>query len=218
MRHRIAQGVGVLLFLISSTPVCMAQSERQVWVSFTAKVVQNYETKVSPTEATRVELRGVFARNGNGSEYSRLTQTKDVNFIPVGPTVDFADVYDRQKRSAYIIDFQHKTIQKGAFIRPGVTTEPITRLQFDAARKGETPLGRQTISGVDCEGFRVPAPKFKKQDDETWYAPSLNFVVVRSTHHSEKRQLVTTQFEDIRVGVEPDPAIFRLPDGFKVVQ
>jgi hypothetical protein len=53
---------------------------------------------------------------------------------------------------------------------------------------------------------------------EVWYAPALNFEPVRSEHSFPGGLKTSTVIQDIQVGKEPDPQLFRIPEDFQFLQ
>jgi hypothetical protein len=86
-------------------------------------------------------------------------------------------------------------------------------------------LGTQTIAGVSAQGQRdtstIPAGKIGNERpievvSESWYSPELHATVLRK--HSDPRVGETIyQLTDIQ-RVEPDPALFQVPAGHKVIK
>lgn len=87
-------------------------------------------------------------------------------------------------------------------------------------------LGAQTIDGIEAKGRRVtwniPAGKgghaeARVRTSETWVAadPGLWTLLVRAISHSPPSK-ITTELENV-TRAEPDPALFRPPDGYQIV-
>jgi len=87
-------------------------------------------------------------------------------------------------------------------------------------------LGSKLIEGVNCEGKKfthiVPAnskmgnTRPLESSTEIWIAPDLMLPVLSINEHPLMGRSVQ-RFTNIRTGVEPDPSLFRLPEGFKVI-
>lgn len=86
--------------------------------------------------------------------------------------------------------------------------------------------GAQTIDGIEAKGRRVtwniPAGKgghaeARVRTSETWVAadPGLWTLLVRAISHSPPSK-ITTELENV-TRAEPDPALFRPPDGYQIV-
>ena len=86
-------------------------------------------------------------------------------------------------------------------------------------------LGTQTVAGVSAQGKRdtvtIPAGEIGNEKpievvSETWYSTDLHATVMRK--HSDPRVGETVfQLTDIK-RAEPDPSLFQMPDGVKVMQ
>jgi hypothetical protein len=97
-----------------------------------------------------------------------------------------------------------------------LSTEPLTLELFYWIHRGDTSLGKETISGIECVGFRVAGHSGRHRYQEVWYAASLNFLAVRSAVYLDQIEIVT-ELKHIEAGKEPDAKFFRLPEGFKIV-
>ncbi len=94
---------------------------------------------------------------------------------------------------------------------------PQTAAQFaeSFAAGGNQYLGRQVISGLECEGYILTTAD-GTEAIPTWFAPSLNFMVVKAVIRPAPDQEHIMILDKIRVGEEPDPKLFQIPDGFVV--
>jgi hypothetical protein len=52
--------------------------------------------------------------------------------------------------------------------------------------------------------------------DEVCFAPSLNFLPIKSSHMSPSERIVTVRLENVQIG-EPDPDLFHIPGDFSAV-
>ena len=185
------------------------------WIPFTAKQVQTYALDLPSGGPRGAELIGLYVRDSHGRSYNRLRVTSSPGSLPAYGMTDTATLFDRPSQKFFQIDFVRKTFRIQDPDPSNRSTEPLSREQFDKAHAGEKFLGKQVISGVECEGFQVPTPHFKNHFNETCYAPALNFMVIRATGYNPRKQRFEIRLEDIQAGREPDPSLFRLPDGFK---
>jgi len=93
----------------------------------------------------------------------------------------------------------------------------LSRADFERLHASDLYLGNQTVSGVECEGFKIADPRRKgKYRGESWFAPSLNFLLIRATTRLADGGEGTTLVKDLEPGKEPDPSLFRLPEDFKL--
>ena len=188
------------------------------WIPFTASVAEQSILDFPATGHRKIERTGFYARDGHGNSYQEFEWVRTSTSPPVsGPTVDVT-LHDRPNQILYLIDPARKSVRKTRPDAGDLTIKPPTREEFDQAHKGEKFVGKKVISGIECEGFQTPARFSRKYINETWYTPSLNFTVIKATVYVSQYQRSEVLFKDIRIGTEPDPNLFRLPEGFKEVQ
>lgn len=206
--------IGVLTIVAAEA---LAQEALPHWIPLSAKVTEHHPMDVYPQGTTKNDLTGFLLRDSHGTTFKRMRFTHTTSQIPILGQTDFGILVDAPNLHIYFIDFVRKTFREQKLNSTPGATGPQTRDEFDKSRAGEEFLGKLVISGIECEGYRVPAPHFKKHFNETWYAPSLNFLVIRSSGYNTQKQQVETLLEDLRTGIEPDPNFFRLPSGFREV-
>lgn len=204
---------GVLAILLSLLFARAAKTARDstggLWVPFVAKRIDRVRVVAGTGEAS-----SYYARDSHGSLYMRVNRETHSGLIRADRG---AFLYDRPHQTTYYIDFKHKVVRVRpvpANLGPEYQPEPLSRQAFDDSHSGDTLLGRLVISGVECEGYRLSKVHSKVRSfNEVWYAPSLNFMPVRLEARHRSRLV-----QDIQVGVEPDPSLFRLPTGFKLLK
>ena len=194
------------------------QEAPNAWVPFTATRVEQYVLEGVGVLHGRVERIGLIARDSHGNSYQEHKLGKNSTSLPVLGLTNDVILHDRTQHIVYVIDTSRKLFRKLQPDTNDMSITPLNREQFDQAHKGETFLGKKIISGVDCEGYQSHARFSKKYFNETWYAPSLNFLVVKAVTHNSPDQALQVSLEDLRVGAEPDPSLFRLPEGFREVK
>jgi hypothetical protein len=183
------------------------------WVPFVAEKVEE-----SRTDYGRLTVAGAYVRNKDGSEYRRRT-AHSTGPLPLVGATDEGILYVRPQNVTYEIDFRRKIVIRHVAKHPDLGPEPITRDEFDKQRVTDDFLGKQVISGVECEGYRIHhGGKKKKNDPEAWFAPSLSFLVVKSQRRTSEGFDVVASIDNLEPGKEPDPAFFRLSEGFKLVK
>jgi hypothetical protein len=120
----------------------------------------------------------------------------------------------------YLLDFTRKTAREQDVpdtAQFGV--DPMSPENFRKQHADDKVLGKATISGVECEGYGIHDPRHKgKYLSEVWYAPSLNYLVMKARARPTADQGQVSFVSDLQAGEEPDPSYFRLPAGFKVVR
>jgi hypothetical protein len=217
MKQLIFAIVVVISVLAIDAVAAAAQEAPPPWIPLSAKVTEHYLVDLYPEGTTKTDLTGYFLRDSHGRSYTRMRITHTAIRVPLRGQTDFGILLDAPSHVIYYIDFVKKTFRKQELNTKVGGGVPQSREEFDKSRAGEEFLGKQVISGIDCEGYRVPVPHFKKHFNETWYAPSLNFLVVKSTVYYSMKQQTETLLEDMQAGPEPEPGLFRLPSGFREV-
>jgi hypothetical protein len=186
------------------------------WVPFVAQIVEE-----SRTDYGRLTVTGAYVRNRDGSSFRRIT-AHFTGSLPLVGVTDQGILYLRPQHVTYHIDFQRKSVTRqidDVAKHPELGPDPMTRDEFDKQHTIDDFLGKQVISGVECEGYRIHhSRKKKKNDPEAWFAPSLNFLVIKSQRRTSEGFDVVGLIDDLQPGKEPDPAFFRLPEGFKLVK
>ena len=112
------------------------------------------------------------------------------------PVAGFAYVLDDSRKAA------HRTSTQGTASRP------------DAPHANTVSLGTQAIEGVLAEGIRTTflAPSgLPTLSVETWYSAELNVTMLTKSSNGYSSKLVNLRRE------EPDPALFRPPADYAVV-
>lgn len=221
----IHKGVVVALIAISVPPRCgcaslLAQESTPHWVPFVARFVEEVNEPVPSLVTVRVKTEGVYVRDSQGVSYTRrVSSTRSA--LPLRGAVDIAILHDRPNHTSYVIDFAKKTIQQrmDPSGNPDFAVEPLSRADFERRHAADLFLGKQVVSGVECEGYKIADPRHKgKYKGEGWFAPSLNFMMVRYHGRLPDGGEISTLLQDIEPGKEPDPSFFRLPEGFKRVK
>jgi hypothetical protein len=202
---------------LSLSADCDAQSNSGKWVAVTAR--ESHQQYYGEGRRAILETGGVYLRDSHGSVY------EETRFLPatgIAPHLS-AFLFDSSRGVTYAIDLTGKRVQalrpRGQRDQPEefhrfLASDPPTAEMFYLARRGDKPLGRKKISGVECVGFRIGSSRYRYS--EVWFAPSLNFLAVRIAVYREDSEIVTT-LRDIEVGEEADAKFFRIPEGFQVV-
>lgn len=187
----------------------------KAWVPFVAKSVQTYEYEGLQRTGT-VSTSGIYVRDKRGSWFRRVTTNSVHGDLHLLEQVDTATLCDRANHRAYFLDFTRKTIKP---VQVGDRDQPLSPRDFEFQHSLDKFLGRQIISGVECEGYAIHGSRHEgKYVTEAWYAPSLNYLIVESKSRNQAGQKVATRAEEIQVGKEPDPQYFSLPEGFKRIE
>lgn len=130
-----------------------------------------------------------------------------------------AKIEDPVAGYAYLVDPVNRIVHRVALVsRPGANPAPRQR------REGEESLGTKIMSGVAVEGFKetrvVPPPRRRPDDPpttltvESWRSPQLGVPVYSRTQTGGSEVIKT--LKDLSTA-EPDPSLFRVPAGYKVI-
>jgi hypothetical protein len=186
--------------------------ESPAWVPFVANQVE--DDRGGPAE-TRGKTQGISARDKHGS-------TCTIWLSSDRATALVAHIYDRPHHVTYVVDFRKKTIMRQDEDLTGKQVpddKPMSREAFNKRHRQDKFLGKKAVSGVECEGYKLHDPQREgKFLGEVWYAPALNFERVRSEHSFPGGGKTSSVMQDIQVGKEPEPQLFRIPEDFQFLQ
>ncbi len=163
-------------------------------------------------------LRNV-GRDGHGRIY-----TERRLLVPAASTATpellGVHLYDPQTRISTMLDPQQKTFWTQVVNRPPATQPPGSNLPPSQFTKEED-LGTRQIDGMAAHGMRetqvIPAEangsgKEIVTTDEHWYSEDLRINLVIK-HDDPRHGSVAMTVTNVRIG-EPDPALFRVPEGY----
>lgn len=183
--------------------------------------------------------RGPYYRDRYGRTRVEIGNT----IVITDPVTGMTYVLDTQQRTARVIDRNAlraqatsvRTSERALDIDRNKLADPAAVLNAQPASKSSAPmppgfgqksLGSKMIEGVNCEGkiltHIVPGnskagnARPLESSTEIWIAKDLMLPVLSVTKHPVMGRSLQ-RFTNIRTGVEPDPSLFRLPEGFKVV-
>ena len=178
------------------------------WVPFVATgSARSFKLTSSGKELISEEL-ALRMRDSHGSTYTRSVTIS-------GNRHDHVTLDDNRSGNVYSINYSRK---EAVVIRSSSEARrPRTAEEFaNQWTHGEEYLGTKTIDGIECVGYMVS--ESVDQSTPTWFAPSLNFAILQVTLHPRPDVELVLSLEDIRVGEEPDPNLFRIPEDFIVVE
>lgn len=224
-----------LLALVSSAargafvPVVVKQTPRpsqwkqtpppSQWVPVTARVVEWEGVEGDLGALSAVQIDGVYARDRSGMTYSRLGDSSSKHATLGVP--DIANLIDRVHGDQWKIYYFEKVALRSSLDveeHPDLAEQPMSREVFERTHAHDRRLGRKVISRIECEGYRLRnSGSQEKYNDEMWYAPGLNYLVVKSLTFGATRKVTTVTLVDIQSGKDPDPKLFQIPAGFKVL-
>jgi hypothetical protein len=207
-----------LLLFGSAAYSGQGQEAPSSWIPFTANVADQSTVDDRTLGHVEFERVGFYARDGRGNSYQKYRYVRTPRGLPVRGASNDVVLHDRTNHIAYSVDPVRRSFRKEGPDPSDLRAMPLTRGEFDQARKGEKFIGKKVISGLECEGFQTPTRFSKKYVNETWYAPSLNFMVIKATVYVNRLNRFEVLFKDFKIGTEPDPSLFRLPEGLKEVQ
>jgi hypothetical protein len=183
--------------------------------------------------------RGLYYRDRQGR-----TRVEVGNTIVISdPVTGMSYVLDTQRRIARVIDRNAlraqatsvRTSERTLDIDRNKPVDPAAVLNAQSASKpratmppgfDQRSLGSKMIEGVNCEGkiytHTIPAnskmgnARPLESSTEIWIAKDLMLPVLSVSQHPVMGKTVQ-RYTNIRTGVEPDPSLFKLPEGFKVL-
>lgn len=178
------------------------------WVPFVATwSARSFKLTSSGKELISEKLT-VRMRDSNGSIYNRSITISGIRH-------DHVTLDDNRSGNVYSINYSRK---EAVVIRSSSEARrPRTAEEFaNQWTHGEEYLGTKTIDGIECVGYMVS--ESVDRSTPTWFAPSLNFAILQVTLHPRPDVELLLSLEDIRVGEEPDPNLFQIPEDFIVIE
>ncbi len=232
----------VILFSFSLMGQGLGQTAQRLQVTPLVAEFEREKHQVLPDSNTinKVE-RGPYYRD----RYGR-TRVEFENLVVINdPVAGASYILDTQQKTARVIDRnalmaqakQIRTSDRALGIDRNKLIDPAAILSAQPASKAratatmppgfnQRSLGSKMIEGVNCEGkiFTVTVPANSKMGNarpiesstEIWVAKELMLPILTVNEHPLMGKIVQ-RFTNIRLGVEPDPSLFKLPEGFKAV-
>jgi len=216
-RRRETLGIIAPLVLIFWCSTLLASGR---WVPFVAqRLMQTYQLSGNSKKLI-AEKSEVWLRNSQGSIYLRGTP-----IVGVTPSAawETASLFDAASGTTYLIDYKNQTVTAQ---RKGKPVAPPTAASFHSHMPQSRFIGRKTIDGIECEGWRMvwsggsPPPNSGQPAGEIWVAPSLNFAELDGVilDHLIGEE-IDVHVVSISPGQEPDTGLFQLPPaGFSLIQ
>jgi hypothetical protein len=189
-------------------------------------------------QSSRILKDGTTIEQKSLSAIARDAQGRIFNerrpMIPVSSTVTppilSIHIYDPQTRKNTFIDPQQRTAWQSTLNRPPSTVPPevgsipVTGNSPASPYIKEEDLGTRKMEGVEVHGIRdtqtIPAEANGGKEitvvDEYWYSEDLrlNMLAIHKDPRTGEQTTTVTQVSRS----EPDPAIFEIPSGYKVIQ
>lgn len=184
-------------------------AQPEAWIPLAAKQTEKVYQVSGGEKALISEKTGNYFRNRAGSIYQR-------SLTVVGQPQSTAHLQDVLSGKVYEINYDSKTVK---VLAEGVIAprRPHTADEFRQHQALNRWLGKKILSGVECEIYKIRPSDDGKTEGEMWVAPALNFLPVQHKildHEGNVEILVILQ--EIHAGVDPDPSLFKVPDGFTV--
>lgn len=204
------------LVLVALALPSIASAAAGHWVPFVAqRISKTY--RVTPKGKVLIkETSQVWLRSSNGSLYQR-----NMPVFGGGPAMEAetATLFDATTGTTYMINYKGQTARS---MKKGQPPEPPTPASFHARMPKNQFIGRKTIDGIECEGWRMNwgasvVHPGGGNAGETWVAPSLNFVPLEAVINDNGLE-VDLQVTAIQPGREPDPSLLQIPAGFSVLK
>ena len=176
-------------FAQSDTPFSLIQVSRQF----------------DETGALKSETRFLFAVNRNGSIVC-------VDLDPASGAT--RQILDRIHGNQILINPKARWASIMAYRVPRQSPEACERRFVSGFRDARVSVEKLagSIQGVEVERVSVDSPNW---GGDVYMAPSLGCQMLRTVSRLDSRVLETSVAENLRIG-DPDAALFRIPDGYRV--
>lgn len=159
---------------------------------YSAERLQEYTPSPGEARAPSSSVIGRFARDSYGRTRSSIAYKAAPYWL--------TEIVDPVAGVAFLLDDQQKVAHRMALATPAAIPPMPARFTSQT-------LGTQTIDGVTAEGTRISGPLMI----DTWKSPELKIdLAVRSSNGYSSRMINLSRNE-------PDPAFFRPPADYRVV-
>ena len=230
--HRVLTGL-TRLALVVLIPVATAQA-RGVFVTPIPNVpllavvnTQSSQIQKDGTTLNRKTLSAI-ARDGHGRIFNERRPLIPASETATPPILSIL-VYDPQTRTSTFIDPQNRVAWQSTLNRPPSAVPPdVGSIPLGGSTPAspyikEEDLGTRRMEGVDVHGTRdtqtIPAETNGGKEitvvDEYWYSEDLRLNML-AIHKDPRTGEQTTTVTQVDRG-EPDPAIFEIPSGYKII-
>ncbi len=158
--HRLAKcplaATWISFSIVAACLSACGQEPTPKWTPFAAKLIVHTDGDYS------VDMIESYARNSQGSSYERGQVSS--SRLPVTGLIDVVKIHDAEKHLDYLLDMSRRTVQTavGGVRLAEPPLRPMTATEFHEFHAADEPLGKRTIAGVECEGYRVPSKHKKK--------------------------------------------------------
>jgi hypothetical protein len=172
------------------------------------------------------KLKSTPARQGRVVSIWDPTDGTAINWLITGnPSTSFASVFhmpEAQLNGMVNAAAAAPPPPPGAFIR---TQHASAAAAPDTSNIHTETLPKDNIAGIDVTGTRttqiIPSGTADNDRDinvvsETWTSPELGYII-RQSDYDPRSGRITTELTNID-RAEPDPSLFKIPDGYKVTE
>jgi hypothetical protein len=212
---------------IALSPVAVAQT-RGVFVT---PIPNAPLLAVVNTESSQLLKDGTSLNQKTLSAIARDRQGRIFNerraLIPASetatPPILSIHIYDPQTRTSTFIDPQRQVAWQSTLNRPPAAAPPLATSSAANSYIKKENLGTRTMEGVEVHGVRdiqtIPAEANGGKEvtvvDEYWYSDDLrlNMLAIHKDPRTGEQTTTVTQVDRS----EPDPAIFEIPSGYKIL-
>jgi hypothetical protein len=231
--HRVLSVVSRLVFAVL-IPAAAAQT-RGVFVTPVPNspllAVVNTQSSQILKDGTTLNQKtlSAIARDGHGRIFNERRPLIPASETATPPIISI-HIYDPQTRTNTFIDPQNRVTWQSMLNRPPsalppeVGSIPLTGSSPASPYVKEEDLGTRRMQGVDVHGIRdtqtIPSETNGGKEltvvDEYWYSEDLrlNMLAIHKDPRTGEQTTTVTQVSR----EEPDPSIFEIPSGYKIVK
>ena len=218
----------VICIAVALSPAAVAQT-RGVFVTPIPNapllaVVNTQSSQILPDGTTlNQKTLSAIARDGQGRIFNERRPLIPVSETATPPILSI-HIYDPQTRTSTFIDPQQRIAWQSTLNRPPSAVPPLAGSSPASPYVKEEDLGTRKMEGVDVHGIRntqtIPAEANGGKEitvvDEYWYSEDLrlNMLVIHKDPRTGEQTTTVTQVDRS----EPDPAIFEIPSGYKIIR
>jgi hypothetical protein len=212
---------------VALSPVAVAQT-RGVFVT---PIPNAPLLAVVNTESSQLLKDGTSSNQKTLSAIARDRQGRIFNerraLIPASetatPPILSIHIYDPQTRTSTFIDPQRQVAWQSTLNRPPAAAPPLATSSAANSYIKKEDLGNRKMEGIEVHGVRdtqtIPAEANGGKEitvvDEYWYSEDLrlNMLAIHKDPRTGEQTTTVTQVDRS----EPDPAIFEIPSGYKIL-
>ncbi len=170
-----------------------------------------------PISSSRM-YRDSYGRTRRDESPFRISGSRDHADLPIVP-----EIFDPVSGSQYFLDTARRIAHRFSLpVSQGLMTNRL--IESEARPPGAEFLGTRQIEGLKAEGWirkiTIPAGVMGNEKPienitETWFCPDLQMTILSTTVSSASQETIQAVV-NIELA-EPDPALFRVPEGYDIV-